>query len=135
MESRLLGPKTSLSTRRISLAILGHFSESLTLIPFIHLYAMFFFFQLDRWDGIPQFPIRRWKIRLMIIIAGHVSAWNNIFAIASTFALLMSSPIISFSLASSFRPMSVRLGQLLSRSVLVNLLPSRMISGWSFIKA
>src|SRR5713101_7453945 len=126
MESRLLGPKTSSSTRRIGLAILGHFSESLTLIPFTHLYAMFFFSQLDRWDGTPQFPIRRWKIRPMIIMAGHVSAWNNIFAIASTFALLMSSPIISFSLASSFMPMSVRLGRLLSRGVLVILLARRL---------
>src|SRR6266849_7704518 len=134
MESRLLDPKTSLSTRRTSLAILCPSSESLTLIPFTHLYATSFFFQLDRWDGTLEFHKGRGKIR-PTIIAGRLSAWKNTFAIASTFVLLMLSPIISFLLASSFRHMSVSLGQLLSKSVWANLLPKRTISGWSFIKA
>src|SRR6266849_4892674 len=118
MESRLLGLKTSLSTRRTSLAMLGRSLESSTLIPFIHRYAMFFFFQLDRWDGTLEFHKGRGKIR-PTLTAGTLLAWKNTFAIASTFALSMSSPITSFWLASSFRHMSVSLGQLLSRSVWV----------------
>src|SRR6266849_3095718 len=134
MESRLLVLKTSLSTRRTSLAMLGPSLESSTLIPFIHCYATSFFFQPDRWDGILEFHKGRGKIR-PTLTAGTLLAWKNTFAIAPTFALSMSSPITSFWLASSFRHMSVSLGQLLSRSVWVNLSPGRTILGWSFIKA
>src|ERR1700733_1612372 len=134
MESGLLGLRTSSSIGRITLVVLCHSSESLTLIPFTHHYAMSFFFQLDRWDGTLQFPTGSWKIRSVITV-GSMSAWKNTFAIASTFAPLMSSPFTSFLLANSFRHMSVSLGQLLSRSVSHNLLPFRTILGWSFIKA
>src|SRR6266852_9873820 len=134
MESGSLDLKTSSSTRRISLAILGRSSESPTLIPFTHRYATSFFFQLDRWDGTLEFHKGRGKIRPTLTV-GTPLAWKNTFAIASTFALSMSSPITTFWLASSFRHMSVSLGQLLSRSVWVNLPPGRTILGWSFIKA
>src|SRR6267154_2839011 len=131
MESGLLGPRTSLFIGEI---MLSASSESLTLILFIPHCATSFSFQLDSWDGTPGFPSMSWKMR-QPPGRGSMLAWKNSFAIASTFALLMLSPTTSSLLASSFRPMSVSLGQLLSSSVLHNLLPFRIILGLSCIKA
>src|SRR6266566_5022561 len=123
MESGSLVPKTLLCIGRIILAASLGF---LTLIPFIPHYAMSFFFQLDKWDDTPEFPIWRWRIK-EALIRGCMCLWKNTFTIAFIFAPFTLSPIISSLLASSFRPMSVSLGQLLSSSVLHNLLPFRTI--------
>src|SRR5580698_162578 len=135
MESKLLGPRTSLFIGRIwiTLLILSPSSESQTLILFTPHYAMSFFFQLDRRVGILAFATGRWKIQM--ILKESMSPWKNTFAIASTFVPLILSPSIFSLLAGSFRHMSVSLGQLLSRSAWVNLLPFRMILEWSFIRA
>src|SRR6267154_5038916 len=130
MESDTLGPRISLCIGRTITAFLG----CGTLIPFTLHCAMSFFSQLDRWDGIPEFSIMRWRIKEPLI-KGSMCPWKNIFTIASTFTPLILSPTISSLLASFFRPMFVSLGQLLSSSTLHNLVPFRTILEWSFIKA
>src|SRR5712672_1099270 len=130
MESGLLALRTSSSIGRVQTDSLG----SLTPILFTLHCAMSSFFQLDRWDGTLAFVSLMWKIS-QTQVREQLPLWKNTFAIASTFALLILSPTISSLLESSSRHMFVRLGQLLSRSALHNLLLYRTILELSFIRA
>src|SRR6266566_3257317 len=123
MKSRSLALRTLLYTRRI---ILAASLESLTLIPFTLHCAMSFFFQLDRWDGTLEFLTMRQRIK-ELPERESMFPWNNTFVISSMFTPFTLDLTISFLLASSFRPMSISLGQLLSKSALDNLLPFRTI--------
>lgn len=133
MKSKLLDYKTLLSIKRIILLISSLFLEFQTFIFLTYYYTIFFFFQLDKQAGILAFSTGRQKIKMLL--TKFISPWKNTLIITFTFIFFILSPTISFLLEGSFRYMFISLGQLLSRSTLVNLLLFRIILEQSFIKA